>query len=310
MNSETVTQNHQNSPDIALFGEVLADIFPDKYVMGGAPFNVARHLNAFDFHPVLITRTGQDALKDELLQEMNAKNMDTKGVQHDPVYPTGQVKVTLTQGNASYDILPDQAYDFIHAGMTHMITMSIKPEITYFGTLAQRGVKSRLALDQFLSDGKSPRFLDINLRKPWYNKHTISRSLKRADIVKLNEDELAIVAQTFSIAGQDLQAKAIALIKQFQLQEVIVTCGAEGAWTINHEGILTHVKAHAMLEMVDTVGAGDAFAAVYIVGLLKGWTVEDRLTRANAFASAICGVRGAVPEDLTFYQPFKQAWQI
>ncbi|OYY50976.1 MAG: carbohydrate kinase [Methylophilaceae bacterium 17-44-8] len=278
--------------------------------MGGAPFNVARHLNAFDFHPVLITRTGQDALKDELLQEMNAKNMDTKGVQHDPVYPTGQVKVTLTQGNASYDILPDQAYDFIHAGMTHMITMSIKPEITYFGTLAQRGVKSRLALDQFLSDGKSPRFLDINLRKPWYNKHTISRSLKRADIVKLNEDELAIVAQTFSIAGQDLQAKAIALIKQFQLQEVIVTCGAEGAWTINHEGILTHVKAHAMLEMVDTVGAGDAFAAVYIVGLLKGWTVEDRLTRANAFASAICGVRGAVPEDLTFYQPFKQAWQI
>jgi fructokinase len=310
LNSETVTQNHQNSPDIALFGEVLADIFPDKYVMGGAPFNVARHLNAFDFHPVLITRTGQDALKDELLQEMNAKNMDTKGVQHDPVYPTGQVKVTLTQGNASYDILPDQAYDFIHAGMTHMITMSIKPEITYFGTLAQRGVKSRLALDQFLSDGKSPRFLDINLRKPWYNKHTISRSLKRADIVKLNEDELAIVAQTFSIAGQDLQAKAIALIKQFQLQEVIVTCGAEGAWTINHEGILTHVKAHAMLEMVDTVGAGDAFAAVYIVGLLKGWTVEDRLTRANAFASAICGVRGAVPEDLTFYQPFKQAWQI
>lgn len=310
MNSETVTHTHHTSPDIALFGEVLADIFPDKYVMGGAPFNVARHLNAFDLHPVLITRTGQDALKDELLQEMNAKNMDTKGVQHDPVYPTGQVKVTLTQGNASYDILPDQAYDFIHAGMTHMITMSIKPEITYFGTLAQRGVKSRLALDQFLSDGKSPRFLDINLRKPWYNKHTISRSLKRADIVKLNEEELTIVAQTLSIAGQDLQTKAIVLIKQFQLKEVIVTCGAEGAWTINLEGILTHVKAQAMLEMVDTVGAGDAFAAVYIVGLLKGWTVEDRLTRANAFASAICGVRGAVPEDPTFYQSFKQAWQL
>ncbi len=226
------------------------------------------------------------------------------------MYPTGQVKVTLKDGNASYDILPDQAYDFIHAGMTHMITMSIKPALTYFGTLAQRGVQSRLALDQFLSDGKSPRFLDINLRKPWYNKHTISRSFKRADIVKLNEDELAIVAQTFSIAGQDLHAKARALMKQFSLQEVIVTSGADGAWAINQEGFITHVKAQAMLEVVDTVGAGDAFAAVYIVGLLKGWTVEERLSRANAFASAICGVRGAVPEDLSFYQPFKQAWQI
>lgn len=310
MNSETTTPNHQTFTDIALFGEVLADIFPDKYVMGGAPFNVARHLNAFGFHPVLITRTGQDALKDELLQEMHAKQMDTIGVQHDPVYPTGQVKVTLTQGNASYDILPDQAYDFIHAGMTHMITMSIKPAITYFGTLAQRGVKSRLALDRFLSDGKSPRFLDINLRKPWYNKHTISRSLKRADIVKLNEDELAIVAHTFSIAGQDLQAKASKLISQFELKEVIVTCGAEGAWVLNQKGELTHAKAEGKLALVDTVGAGDAFAAVYIVGLLKGWAIADRLTRANAFASAICGVRGAVPEDLAFYQSFKEKWQL
>jgi len=310
LKSEITTPNHQASTDIALFGEVLADVFPDKYVMGGAPFNVARHLNAFHFHPVLITRTGQDALKDELLQEMSAKHMDTIGVQHDPVYPTGQVKVTLAQGNATYDILPDQAYDFIHAGMTHMITMSIKPEITYFGTLAQRGVKSRLALDRFLSDGKSPRFLDINLRKPWYNKHTISRSLKRADILKLNQDELEIVAHTFSIAGQDLHTKASELISQFDLQEVIVTSGSEGAWTINHKGNVTHANAENNVNLIDTVGAGDAFAAVYIVGLLKGWPVAQRLSRANAFASAICGVRGAVPEDLSFYEPFKQAWQL
>lgn len=303
-------QKHQASSDIALFGEVLADVFPDKYVLGGAPYNVARHLNAFQFHPVLITRTGQDALKDELLEEMIKMNMDASGVQHDVMYPTGQVQVTLIEGNASYDILPDQAYDFIHAGLTHMVLMSIKPEIIYFGTLAQRNLKSRLALDQFLSEGKSPRFLDLNLRKPWYNKNTILRSLKRADIVKLNEDELEVVAQLFSINGKDIQTKANTVLAQFALKEVIVTCGSEGAWTFNREGDAEYTKAAVIVDLIDTVGAGDAFAAVYIAGLIKGWRVSERLSRASSFASAICSIRGAVPKDSSFYQPFKQAWQL
>lgn len=309
MKAEIELQNQQANTDIALFGEVLADVFPDVSIMGGAPFNVARHLNAFGFHPVLITRTGQDALKDQLLQEMSVKKMDTRGVQHDPVYPTGEVKVTLTQGNASYDILPNQAYDFIHAGMTHMITMSLNPKLVYFGTLAQRSIKSRLALDRFLSDGKSPRFLDINLRKPWYNKHTISRSLKRADILKINEEELEIVAHTFSITGKDTHKNVGKLITQFDLKEVVVTSGASGAWSIDYEGNVAHANAEVRTALIDTVGAGDAFAAVYMVGLLKGWPTSERLARANHFASAICGVRGAVPEDLTFYEPFMRAWQ-
>jgi fructokinase len=301
--------NNQGLSDIALFGEVLADVFPDKQVMGGAPFNVARHLNALNTHPVLVTRTGQDALRDELLQEMQARHMDMIGVQQDPVYPTGQVQVTLEQGNASYEILPNQAYDFIHAGMAHMIAMSLTPKIAYFGTLAQRGVPSRLALDRFLADCKCPRFLDINLRKPWYNKHTISRSLKRADIVKLNNEELEIVAHTFSIAEKDPQAKVSALISHFELQEVIVTCGGDGAWVMNQQGELTEDTTQTTVTLVDTVGAGDAFSAVYIIGLLKGWELALRLARANKFASSICGIRGAVPDDLNFYKQFLAEWQ-
>ncbi len=306
LNNESTT--HSFSNEIAVFGEVLADMFPDKYVLGGAPFNVARHLRGFGMHPVFITRTGQDALKDELLNEMHARNMETIGVQHDPVYPTGQVKVTLVEGNADYEILPDQAYDFIHAGMTHMITMAIKPEIAYFGTLAQRSVKSRLALDRFLSDCKCPRFLDINLRKPWYSKHTITRSLRRADVVKLNEDELTVVAQAAAITAKDPEAQTDALIAKFDLTEVVVTCGAKGAWVMNQGRHVTHAAVTTQAKLVDTVGAGDAFAAVYMLGMLNGWDIPRRLEHANRFASEICGVRGAVPEDMHLYTQLRQAW--
>jgi fructokinase len=308
LNHHTNTNHLPHSNEIALFGEVLADIFPEKYVLGGAPFNVARHLSGFGLRPVLITRTGQDTLKDELLNEMQARHMETMGVQHDPVYPTGQVRVTLVEGNAQYEIIPEQAYDFIHAGMTHMMTIAIKPEIAYFGTLAQRSVTSRLALDRYLSDCKCPRFLDINLRKPWYNKHTISRSLKRADIVKLNDDELTVVAQACAIAGKTPEAQAEALLTKYDLSEVIVTCGANGAWVMNRDRHITHAKANAQTTIVDTVGAGDAFASVYMLGIHKAWDIETRLQRANQFAAEICDVRGAVPENNHLYQRLREAW--
>lgn len=308
MNHHTHINHPLHSNEIALFGEVLADIFPEKYVLGGAPFNVARHLSGFGLHPVLITRTGQDTLKDELLNEMQARHMETMGVQHDPLYPTGQVQVKLVEGNAQYQILSDQAYDFIHAGMTHMITMAIKPEIAYFGTLAQRSVTSRLALDRFLSDCKCPRFLDINLRKPWYNKHTITRSLRRADMVKLNADELAVVAQACAIEGKAPENLADQLLTKFDLLEVIVTCGEDGAWVIDRDRHITHAKTSAQTILVDTVGAGDAFASVYMMGILKEWDIETRLQHANQFAAEICGVRGAVPEDGHLYERLREKW--
>lgn len=296
---------------VGLFGEVLADIFPDKQVLGGAPFNVARHLAAFNQHAVLITRVGDDQLKDELLNEMDWRGMDAIGVQQDPVYPTGKVEVTLDNGEPTYTILSEQAYDYIHAGMTHMITMSLKPELTYFGTLAQRNVKSRMALDQFLSDGKCPRFLDINLRKPWYNKHTLTRSLQRADIVKLNENELDLVAKTYSIEASDYPQKAIELLNKFDLRQVVVTCGAGGAWVLDAQNKLTiAVPPKNRKRIVDTVGAGDAFASVYILGLIESWDLMLTLQRANHFAAAICRIRGAVPDSLSFYIPFKKEWGI
>lgn len=307
--ASATTEKHQKT--VALFGEVLADIFPDQSVLGGAPFNVARHLQAFGLHPVMISRTGNDALRDDLLREMDRLGMDKTGIQCDPTYPTGQVQVHMKDGGHSFEILPDQAYDHIHAGVTHMMIMSIKPELVYFGTLAQRGMESRLALDKFLADSKCPRFLDINLRSPWYNKHTVRRSLLRSDIVKMNEDELEIVSDYFRISGKTLLLKAEALLDQFELNCLLITCGENGAWLVNrqHE-VFSTLPIENTQTVIDTVGAGDAFAAVFIIGLLNQWEMAVAMQRANQFAAALCGIRGGAPQNLDFYTPFKQAWHL
>lgn len=311
MTLDDIQPKRHEKKTVALFGEILADIFPDQSVLGGAPFNVARHLQAFDLHPVMISRTGNDALRGDLLREMERLGMDTLGIQCDLSFPTGQVQVHMENGGHRFEILPDQAYDHIHAGITHMMTMSIKPDLVYFGTLAQRNMESRLALDKFLSDSKSPRFLDINLRSPWYNKHTIKRSLLRSDTVKLNEDELEIVANYFKIEERTPQLKAQALLSQFGLVNLLVTCGENGAWLVNshHETFKTGPVEKPDV-FVDTVGAGDAFAAIFIIGLLNEWELPVTLQRANQFASALCGIRGGAPRDHDFYIPFKQEWNL
>jgi fructokinase len=290
---------------IALFGEVLADIFPDRSVLGGAPYNVARHLQAFGQHPVLITRTGNDALRDEFIADMTRLGMDGSGVQCDQNLPTGEVIVHMEENNHGFEILPEQAYDHIHSGITHMVTMAMHPDIVYFGTLAQRNVESRLALDTFLSDTKSPRFLDINLRKPWYDKHIIRRSLLRANIVKLNEEELELIAGLLRLSGETPLGRGKSLIEKFDLDCLFVTCGAAGAWMLTKDGIETKSISPKLPEIfVDTVGAGDGFAAVCIWGILENWKPEVVLARANAFAAALCCVRGAVPESQDFYNKY------
>lgn len=300
-----------NGHAVAIFGEVLADVFPDGSVLGGAPFNVARHLQAFGLHPVMITRIGQDDLGHELLDEMQRLGMDTSGVQVDPFNPTGQVKVHISPKGHQFEILPSQAYDYIHAGVTHMVTMATKPDLVYFGTLAQRNMESRLAVDNFLNYGTSPRFLDINLRDPWYDKHTVRRSLLRADLVKLNNEELATLVKMLRLPGRTPHEHAAALIKRFNLDLLLVTEGVQGGWLMNGAGqVITVDGTEPPKTFVDTVGAGDAFASAFILGILKGWPADVTLARANQFAAALCGVRGAAPASMEFYAPYKQEWQL
>lgn len=301
----------QRARTVALFGEVLADRFPDRSVLGGAPFNVARHLKAFGLHPVLITRTGNDALRDELLTSMERFGMDTLGVQCDPVHPTGQVVVHMEQGGHRFEISPNQAYDFIHAGVARMVALSTQPDLIYFGTLAQRHKVSRRALNTLLQSVGAPHFLDINLREPWFDVQTIRRSMLHADLVKVNDEELSDIARRLKLPGDTAIAQAEALIERFSLEKVVVTCGAEGAWQLAADGTETRAGGGVLPgSIVDTVGAGDGFASVFILGTLQGWPASLTLSRANRFAAALCGIRGAIPDDAGFYEPFLLEWDI
>jgi fructokinase len=296
---------------VVLFGEVLADVFPDQNVLGGAPFNVARHLQAFDLHPVLISRTGSDALRDALLEEMARLGMEIAGIQCDAERPTGQVQVILENDSHRFDILPDQAYDHICAEATQETLAAIRPRIAYFGTLVQRSAKSRLAAERFLQTCDCPVFLDINLREPWYDEATIASSLNAADIVKLNQDELAVVAEVFGLDHLHHEAQAMVLQQRFGLKQIVVTCGASGSWMLDERQQVTQaVPAETGHPVADTVGAGDAFAAVFILGLLSQWDAPTTLQRASDYAAAICQVRGAAPASTAFHQPFKLAWHI
>lgn len=293
---------------VALFGEFLVDIFPDRRVLGGAPFNVARHLQAFGLHPVLITRTGNDALHDDLVATMTELGMDTLGVQTDPLHPTGQVQVHIENGSHRFEILSEQAYDYIHASVTHMVALAVQPELVYFGTLAQRHLISRRALGSLLGSVAVPRMLDINLRAPWYDVTTLKRSLAQADILKLNNEELAQISRLLLLDARDEVQQAAALLAQFHLSNVLVTCGKEGAWLLDDEDNIFSLPAGDDVPVEDTVGAGDGFTSVFILGLFRNWSAEQILLRANHFARALCGIRGAIPPSDAFYTPFRNMW--
>lgn len=300
---------HPRAQSVVAFGEALVDQFRDRTVLGGAPFNVACHLGALGAHPVLMTRAGKDAPGEQLQQAMSERGLDRRGLQRDPARPTGRVKVTETAAGPVFDILSDQAYDYIHAGLARMVGLLVHPEMVYFGTLAQRG-ESRRALRELLGAVDSRVFLDLNLTDPWVDADTLRWSLRQASVAKLNEAELARVGHLLALDGATPEARAGVLVSGFGLERVVVTRGAAGAWTLDAAGRIESVVGEALPNLVDRAGAGDGFAAIFILGTLRGWSLADRLARADAFARALCQIRGAVPATQDFYTPFIRDWQL
>lgn len=300
------------SVEVLLFGELLADQFPDGDRIGGAPLNVARHLQAFGARPRLLSRIGADDLGHSLLQHLRDWDLDAGGIQRDAQHPTGRVQVHLAKGGHRFEILPDQAYDHIEAGIALKDAQAINPALLYFGTLAQRCASSRQALHALVEKLKIPRFLDLNLRPPWFDRGIIEASLAAADILKLNGQELTELGTLLNVNADSRPEQAAHFITRFSLDAILVTEGAEGAWMLDAGGTLIRADANrpvAASAEGDSVGAGDAFSAVFILGLTRDWPVETSLARANDFAGAICGVRGAVPLDDSFYRPYLNDWE-
>ena len=287
-----------------IFGEVLFDVFPDgDTVLGGAPFNVAWHLQAFGAQPLMVSCVGQDERGAQILAAMQQWGMDTSAVQQSTDYPTGIVDVSLLAGEPHYTIPLPSAWDYIAAPD---LPNPLPPAaVLYHGSLALRHAVSYQAW-QTLSRTVCPNVLDVNLREPWWENMPLEPLLRQADWLKLNAQELHLLVPHLS----DTTAQVQYLTEHYDLTGIILTQGKDGALALMQGQEPVSMHPDAVADVVDTVGAGDAFCSVVLLGLLHHWSLPVLLHRAQTFASAVVGLRGATCADPAFYQPFKQAWQL
>ena len=220
-------------------------------------------------------------------------------LQTDTAHPTGQVAVTFKDGEPDYTIVPDCAYDYIEeVSMPHC-------ELLYHGTLAARSATSLETLRQLRSSSPRTVFVDVNLRSPWWREALVKEFVRGADWVKLNCDELELLT-----GASPSSENALAFLRKYKLQGLLVTLGAKGAELYLQDGQRLAVAPSPDINLVDTVGAGDAFTSVILLGLQEGWPMSLALERAQQFAAAIVGRRGATVTEPGFYDVFLQNWQL
>lgn len=311
------SMHESSNPSALIFGEALFDCFPDgSQVLGGAPFNVAWHLQGLGAAPLLISRVGEDALGERMLAAMHDQGLSAAAVQRDPERETGVVQISLQAGEPSYEILPHRAWDAIDPSEFPALPQA---ELLYHGSLALREPNNAQALAALRAQTSARVFLDVNLRDPWWRREQLLALLAQADLVKLNEDELLALAPTDTqldpaACKEDSETLETCLqlverlLLTYGLDLVLLTRGARGALAITAEGARAEVRPEADLKVADAVGAGDGFASVMMLGLLRGWPLDLSLQRAQTFASALVQRRGATVSDPAFYAAFLQDW--
>jgi fructokinase len=300
---------HSDDQALVIFGEVLFDCLPDgQTLLGGAPFNVAWHTQALGLHPRFVSAIGQDAMGEQVRHAMQEWSLSQTAVTTHDDLPTGRVEVTLDQGQPHYDIMHPVAYDRIEpVDVTALLNQAVHsphPGILYHGTLALRDAPSRHALERLKAAGDFDIFVDVNLRAPWYDPALVRGWLKDADWVKLNDEEFIELGGESEWLTQD-PATALGDFKQrFGLKGVIVTLGADGALGMDESGQLSRVTPEPLPseKIQDTIGAGDAFTSVVLLGLLEEWPWMQTLQRAQQFASQVVQIQGALSHDPRFYQ--------
>lgn len=284
-----------------IFGEVLFDCFADgSRVLGGAPFNVAWNLQALGLAPLFVSRIGNDPAGEEVRKRMRQWGLCDAALQQDSRHATGRVEVRLVENEPVYEIVTETAWDQIDADELPTQT----PALLYHGTLSARSHDSARAL-ACLRRRPAPIFVDVNLRPPWWCHETVLELLQGARWIKLNRGELdSLLPSRAPLAEQGRQLLKICP----QAELLLVTDGEKGGLALTAAGESLLWSAPPQCRAVDTVGAGDAFASVAILGLLSGWPLPLLLERAQQFAAALVGVRGATLNDPGFYQTFRRIW--
>ncbi|MBR9922243.1 MAG: carbohydrate kinase [Bacteroidetes bacterium] len=291
--------NMSNLKAIA-FGEVLWDMLPDGKQPGGAPMNVAYHLNCLGVNSAMISCIGDGPSGKELKAFLESKGIDTRLIQVDPKHPTGRVEVSLDAGGSpSYDIVTSVAWDFIQLPADHGSPMLAEEvagaDAFIFGSLACRSKTSRDTLFTLLESAKK-RVFDVNLRTPWFDKDLVDVLMQESDILKMNDEELELIAGWYDIQGNQTE-KLEMLFKMFDPDLIIMTRGGNGAVCFTENGLSE--QSGFPVKVVDTIGSGDAFLAGFLSKYLQRESIQSCLEFACRMGAFVAGRKGATPEYKT-----------
>lgn len=277
-------------------GEALWDVLPEGKKIGGAPANFAYHVSQFGLPSRVVSAVGNDPLGREIVE-----NFTSKGLNHlieEVPYPTGTVQVEIDPaGVPQYDIKENVAWDNIPY-TARLEALAGQTRAVCFGSLAQRNVVSRDTINRFLDampqTADSLVVFDVNLRQGFYTKEILCNSMKRCNILKINDEELVTVSRMFGYPGIDLQDKCWILLGKYNLRMLILTCGINGSYVFTPGNV--SFQPTPKVEVADTVGAGDSFTAAFIASLLKGKSVAEAHALAVRTSAFVCTRKGAMPE--------------
>ena len=273
------------------FGEVLWDFLPDGSKQpGGAPMNVAYHLNQLGISTAMISRIGNDELGKELFDYFTSKKVSGDFIQKDNEHDTSRVLAKVDGNHVTYDIVKPVAWDFITYNMT-IEKLVADSRYFIFGSLGARAETSRRTLFELLEIAPL-KILDINLRAPHYEKQTLDYLLQHADILKLNIDELDLLAGWYGIDGNE-KDKITALQDKFHLNTILATRGDKGAVILENGKFYEHPGF--VVKVADTIGSGDSFLAAFLSKYLQGSLINDALTFASGMGAFIATKHGACP---------------
>lgn len=283
-------------------GEALWDVLPEGKKIGGAPANFAYHVSQFGLPACVVSAVGDDALGHEIIE-----NFTSKGLNHlieTVPYPTGTVQVEIDQaGVPQYEIKENVAWDNIPL-TPRLEALARNTKAVCFGSLAQRNVVSRNTINSFLDAMPQTEdtlvVFDVNLRQGFYNKDILCDSMKRCNILKINDEELVTVSRMFGYPGIDLQDKCWILLGKYNLKMLILTCGINGSYVFTPGNV--SFQPTPKVEVADTVGAGDSFTAAFMASIIKGKSVNEAHSRAVRTSAYVCTRKGAMPilpADLT-----------
>ncbi len=284
-----------NNTIVVGMGEALWDMLPEGKKIGGAPANFAYHVSQFGLDSRVVSAVGEDELGVEILKNFHEKKLNCM-IETVP-YPTGTVQVELDRnGVPCYDIREGVAWDNIPFTPA-LEGLARQTRAVCFGSLAQRSVVSRETINRFLDvmpDGEGQyKIFDINLRQGFYTKEIICESMRKCNILKINDEELVTISRMFGYPGIDLQDKCWILLAKYNLRMLILTCGVNGSYVFT-PGEVSFVET-PKVEVADTVGAGDSFTAAFVASILRGLPVNEAHRLAVATSAFVCTQNGAMP---------------